>query len=119
MPAKEFLDGLFTQNAEEASQVLALFIRTADHGAEFHNDRKFKQLQDADGICEFKGNKYRVFAFQDGRDWVLTHGCRKPKSNAAYRREIGTAHTIREEHRSGKTGASQAGDSRGREEEHI
>jgi len=42
------------------------------------NDRKFNRLEQGIYEIKVKDPAERLFCFQDGRDWVCTHGDRKP-----------------------------------------
>jgi putative component of toxin-antitoxin plasmid stabilization module len=88
-PTREYWEA---HNIQERVAFEALFRRIGDHGM-IRNDEKFRpnigsvtcaQLRPVEKfpVAEFKigiGPGYRVFAVLEGRTFVLSHGCRKPK----------------------------------------
>lgn len=94
-PSSDFLRGL---RQPELSKVQALLERMADHG-EICNREKFKKVKGQ--IWEFKSFQIRLLCFQDGKNWVLTHGFVK-KQDQIPKREIERAEQIRAEDQSQK-----------------
>lgn len=67
-PAKAFLDSL---GRHELTRFAVSFQRIANDGR-IGNPQHFHKI---DGeIWEFKCYQHRIGCFQDGREWVLTHG---------------------------------------------
>ena len=93
MPARDFLDGL--QPAHKA-RFLAYFRHLCNTGRLATN--RLKKLETAKGVAwEFRDPKWRIGAFQHGRQWVLTHGFPK-RGRKTPRRQIEMIERIREEH---------------------
>jgi phage-related protein len=63
--------------ASAQRRILAVMQRLADYGL-IADPHLFRRLDT--GIYELKEHSmsYRVFCFQSGRDWVFTHGAKKP-----------------------------------------
>lgn len=72
-----------------------LFRRLCVEGR-IHNRQQFRPLEGSD-IWEFKRHAVRVFAFQHGRVWYVTHGCQKPKPREL-KVHVQRAERIRAEH---------------------
>jgi hypothetical protein len=72
--ASDYLDGLPDGTLQK---IQAVICRLADDGF-IPNRQKFNRLES--GIYELKLRKpaVRLFCFQDGPDWICTHGDRKP-----------------------------------------
>ena len=67
-PAKDFLDNL---DEKTRRRFTVSFQRMADEG-HINNKEHFRKVQDR--IWEFKRFQHRIGCFQDGQEWVLTHG---------------------------------------------
>lgn len=82
-PLLAFFEEQSKQHADDFADLVALFTRTANHGA-LSNDTKFKHLSGTDGLFEFKTNGgLRVFCFwDDGNLIICTHGVVKKSQKA-------------------------------------
>lgn len=80
---------------KDKDKLAALFQRMADFG--LLSENKFKNLEDSDGIWEFRSDEHRLLCFHDGRSWVLTHGFKKSGQKTP-KGQITRAQTIRIEY---------------------
>jgi hypothetical protein len=91
MEAKEWLEKKAT--ISERAKFDHLFRWMAEFG-QIRNTELFRSLED--GIYEFKKDSNRVFCFQQGRCWRLTHHYRKGGQKCP-RKQIDRAIQIRDE----------------------
>ena len=93
MPAKSFLEGL--SPAEQAA-FFAQFEMLCREGR--LPVTKLKKFRTARGIAwELRHSRWRIGCFQNGRQWVLTHGFEK-RGQRTPEREIERVERIRDEH---------------------
>lgn len=93
IPAKEFLDSL---EKDAYNKFRALFDRMLEHG-KIVNSQKFWKLRGNSELWEFKSKPYRIFTFQDGNTWFLTHGFKKDSDDTPPQ-EIKRGVDIKNEH---------------------
>jgi len=65
------LDDLERNDKSNLLKFAALFKHLANN-PRIRNEKQFKKIRGS--IWEFKRSHYRIGCFQDGPDWVLTHG---------------------------------------------
>jgi phage-related protein len=92
-PAADFLDDLKRNDVHNLGKFAARFLRLADN-PRIQNEKQFKKI--CGRIWEFKVSHYRIVCFQDGPDWVLTHGFVK-KQQKWPKTELPRAERIRDE----------------------
>ena len=102
-PLEKFLDSLPSKAAQKVVWVLKLAQDLEHIPAKY-----FTKLSTIEDIWEFRikfgSNIYRVFAFQDGKSLVLTHGFIKKTQKTPYP-EIERAQKYRDDHFKEKGGA--------------
>ncbi len=98
MPAKNFYDSL--PKCDQA-KMLALWQRTANHGEQGLNKRKFAK---EDGpFWAFKsdaadGRMIRFGCFRIDDRWILVHGFYKPAQNRWPRSDVNQCYVVQSEH---------------------
>ncbi|MFA7235881.1 MAG: type II toxin-antitoxin system RelE/ParE family toxin [Phycisphaeraceae bacterium] len=95
MPAYEFYEGRKSElTKQQRRKFFSYFARMGDVGRITNTDQFNSERN---GIYAFKIWKQRIYCFQDGNEWVLTHGCKKNQQKADPN-ELDRAERIRKEH---------------------
>ena len=89
---------LSSQSTKVRASFGVLFERLVNSGSQFSNKTQFRKLQGMDDVWEFKRGGNRLFCFQHGRRWLLTHPYKKGHSNKHQTSSGKHAITVANEH---------------------
>lgn len=102
-PAQEFVE---TELDLDNQRKLAVLLEKLANQGRISNEEQFKKVEGS--LFELKQHQVRVFCFQEGRRWILTHGFIKKRPKLP-KTEIQRGERIRQEHLTRESLQSKSG----------